>query len=608
LIEGARQGLFSPAHIKEMKEYLQRTKNFIASNKWEIIIFAYILFYLSYTLKGAFYGDDAISYYYRGDFILGKYSSIFDIVGKSIVDWLHSGRFFPLSSYSIFIFYFLTNSVVYKLVSIVCVAVNVLMFGNLVKKITGSTKTKLVMMLFTTLFFQIFTTYHNAILSYHMFMQVLFGLFMLILIYLYKYIHQNNRKYLIISVICFIASLLLYEISFVFIVIIFFFILMYEKSFREVFRRILPYASPLVAIGLVNIVIKAFNTSPYSGITASFEPGKIIITAIKQTVAAFPLSDYIFNANNGTLGGSFSAVLQNITVLDILIAVIFLYILFSVWRLKDGNDLPQRFSPARTLPFWLFCICMFVLPGILLSVSQKYQSELFLGVGYLPVYIQYFGLLLVFYCIYASVKNTIANNGLKPAVYRASAVIGVILLVVITLLNQQNMRLYIDSANRGWLYPKEVAVSSIESGILDGITENDVLYLDEKKVWDSDSFFSEYANRKIHIQEAGSLGPIENAYIMKYFSNEHFGAAIVGKLQSVSSGEEKQAFYANDILISLYDTDKKVSNIYYKYMDNNETAERIIPVKQLKKVKKDNHILYQLSDEQIELSSIKFVM
>jgi hypothetical protein len=601
-----------------MKNILRDIYNIIKDKKWEIIIFLYVIISLYYVVKSGFIADDGTYYFLRGDQLYtGR--NLWQMTMDSIQGWIHQGRFFPFSAYAMAVLFYIINPVTYKTVSIVCVAINVLMFGNLVYKITGSKRTKYIMMMLSTLFFQIISITHNAILSYHMFMQIMFGLLMLMLIYLHKYIHTKKKLFLILSIIFLTIALLTYEIGFIFIIIAFFLILYYKEDVK-VFKTTLLYAIPVILVGLVNIILKTTYATAYVGAVASFDIPKIVITGIKQTIAAFPLSNYIFQHGNGVLSPTPEAIVRNITIMDALVAVLFTYIIYRVSKIED-----QEKPVKHKIIFGLFCLSFFIMPGVLIALSEKYQNELYFGIAHLPVYLENFGLLMVFYWIFTLLRD-LAGKITGKFIRKALKVVAYCVIIFITLLNQQNTRLYVDAANNVWLYPKEVGINAMRQDIFKGVTDKDTILDESNWPWKicNSVYFSQYTNRRMYavgfedkikeIKDANKgVSSIKENFddtcVIDYSSNVSFGFVKLGTVDNIQIQDEKNLVLVNSLKIYVYDRENTMGSIYYEYMNSDNTiGNKLVPIASLQVINRGTGTLYQLKDPNlIDFNSLKFV-
>jgi hypothetical protein len=301
-----------------MGKHSGKVKQMLTKHKFDMLISVYVFLSLSYVLLYPFIADDGAYLFIRGKAMLHR-TGILDTLLTSLQGWTTQGRFFPFSSYALIVMYYLTDNFLYKTVLVLCIVSNVLMFGNFVEKITGSRKVKYILMLLSTLFFQIVSIYASPMIAFHMFMQLMFGLLMLTLIYLHKYLDSQKTRYLVVSIICLFISLLTYEIAFTFIMIVSVYILFFRPAHPRRFILVLFYSIPVLIVGLINMYIKMKYPVVYIGAVPSLDIAKIISTFLKQSVAAVPLSNYLFQKGNGVLSPNLLSIIKNINVQDLLV-------------------------------------------------------------------------------------------------------------------------------------------------------------------------------------------------------------------------------------------------------------------------------------------------
>jgi hypothetical protein len=128
-------------------------------------------------------------------------------------------------------------------------------------------------------------------------------------------------------------------------------------------------------------------------------------------------------------------------------------------------------------------LIFFLTPALLISLSEKYQIELIsfgFGMGYLPVYIQYYGLLMslaggVFFLL-----------GLIPS-GRVRKMIGFFVLAsldFILLVNMENNAVIVDKANINLFYRRQALEEALKNNILQGLPENSKLLIVDKYTYD----------------------------------------------------------------------------------------------------------------------------
>lgn len=605
-----------------MKQFKEKMLEAINNNKCEIAILFFTFLYLAPIIKCDFISDDGIYYYLRGSIILNDNSiDIFKIAYEKMIGWINRGRFFPLSIYSIFIMYFLNNNLLYKTIIILTICINVGMFGVFVEQLTESKRVKLILMLFINLFFQVITIYHSPFLSFHMFMQVMFAILMAILINLQLYFNKHKVKNIIISILFFIIGLLIYELAFAYIGIIIVLIFYYNKSILKSIKLCTIYMVPIIIMSIINIIIKMSNVIGYEGINVAHSPLKFINTIIKQCYAAIPLSNYLISRNNGILNSDISSIILNISVQDILITIMFFVILYGI--LKYTEDIKIKVHKGYLL---LFCLAFYVFPGVLSSLTEKYQKELGFGIAHISVYMQYFGLIMIFLWLYMYLKTKFENKEISKFFINCIRNVSLIIISIIILLNQQNTRLYINNANIYWKYPKEAIQNALRLNILNELTEYDTLSVLTPYAWESDEFYSEFSNKKIH------YAPIENvihdnvdklansdiitiypknAYVIRYYGNERENEAFLGKMESVCLDRESEEII-NILVSNVKVFTNNINNnhvVSHSIDESGYTKDNIIKKEDLAIVNTyGEKIVYQINtNELIDFNTISFL-
>jgi hypothetical protein len=69
----------------------------------------------------------------------------------------------------------------------------------------------------------------------------------------------------------------------------------------------------------------------------------------------------------------------------VLLLVWFVGLTFVIWKAMSQRATPKT---KETIPFGL---TLWIVPALLIALPAKYQHELHFGLGYLPVFLEYFG-------------------------------------------------------------------------------------------------------------------------------------------------------------------------------------------------------------------------
>jgi len=585
----------------EISKKLLKPANILYDFRFEIVILIFVAIFLSPIINSPYLSDDGIYYFLRGDSIIND-RGMKKMIVANFMSWVSRGRFFPFSEYALLIFYYIKNVHIYKLLIILSVCFDVALFGIVIEKFTKSKRAKLMSMLTIALFFQVLTTYHCAFVAFQMFMQVLLALLFLIIICMQNYYESGRKVHLIFGIIFYSISLMTYELAFTYFVIIVGLIWYFSRRIKDIIKMSALYAVPTLIVGLINIKVKMDTTVRYEGISVNLDPKMVIATFIKQCTAAFPMANYIFQRNNGILQNTVKGVLKNITVQDVLITALFLSLLYLVRK-----QIPAVKITINKWKFLLIAFLIYIMPAILISISAKYQSELSMGYGYLPVYLQYFGLSLLIWGITFIIcdhfKTKIDSQWLRKI--RNGFII--ILFTIILLLNLQNERLYINSTYAFWQYPKQAAFDSIQLGILNDVQEKDSITTLTSYVWENSSYFSEYANRKINYLPLGNISAeSDDLYLYRYYGSQTDESAFAGKLDKADPSGTEQLVST----LEIYTNNLENTYVFYSSVDeDNNAVSNIVPLEDLQLMNAfGTGRLFRIdSDQKIDFSTVTFM-
>jgi hypothetical protein len=206
------------------------------------------------------------------------------------------------------------------------------------------------------------------------------------------------------------------------------------------------------------------------------------------------------------------------------------------------------------------------LPAIPVSLATKYQNELIAygwGIGYIPVYIEYFGVALLLGGVVIWVKN-LKSSFLK-------FIILIIILIginIIALLNIQNNRIVIDKSNVDLKYRRATLENALKNDILQNVTsESSILIIDQylydpykydsllkawskEYPWKNKYLVYKYANKKMNVfdnPEQFINDKSKNKYVLvvKSYDNQYHienGYVQLGKVRKYISNSTDISF------------------------------------------------------------------
>ena len=536
------------------------------------VVFLAVLM-LAPLLTSGFVSDDSDFSFIKGTLSYNN-QNLGDFTYGWIIGWLfHIGRFVPLSTVLLHtIFYIMGQNVfIYKLTILTFIIINILTFGYFIKLITGSRSLCLLSMLMAPLFFQI-RLFHDPIVSFNLLMQLVFLFVILSMISLIYYLKKGKKKYLISSLFLYLLSLLTYELTYP--LFILYFLLIYINSGKREFKYPLMLSAPFICLSLLCISIPfisrmyfgiplvggpidAIITNPGEAFKSTYVPNpnpkEYIITLAKQTTAAFPLSYAMAHyARRGLISLKFLS-----SWVTIVIAILYFIFYLIISNAVVDELLVQKKREFNAKLFFVFGLFLLIMPGILVALSPKYQYYLFWGTGYLPVYVSYFGLMIMTICAIYGIYCKIYVD--KRNIFPLSLILALIFSLTGSITYACNVST-LDELNNGWLYPRMIIENGLKDGLFKFVPDEAILLVDPSYPWDQPGFYLMNSGVKL-----GYLGSIlfgegylsdklpkaalrenfnnsfryefsnsDNIFYLKYFSqSKHEGYAVLGKVQEL---------------------------------------------------------------------------
>jgi hypothetical protein len=444
-------------------------------------IFSYCAIVSFPILIAGYYGDDAANSLIRGYTQL-HHQNIWQTIWYFIQVWIHSGRLNPLSiTLSYLVFYHFPNVIIYQCVRLIFIWLSIFSFAWLIKLISKETKSGILFLLLVPLCWSI-RDFFDPLTSFAILLPITVIFSALSLGFLFKFIESNKYFYAAISLISYVCALLTYEAS----IVIFFgaAIIIWLEAKQQFAKQILPYFLITACYALLSLLLHYVNSHVYDGIQIG-SPYHFLTTFGSQFSAAFPLSYRVLGhlpiVNSAALFKEFFASYS----LSALMVGLLIASIFSIYSPLKTLDLKKK-----TLVFLtLMGLNLTITPAILIAITQKYQSMLKIGVGYLPVYLQYFGMA----CLLLVLLNRLARHK-KPTLLFFVSAIGSVIVTFSFMLNVY----VVQKINVDWKYPRELVQKAMEQGIMKQVPQNSILFSNQP-VLDADSFYQQYANLKLTV-------------------------------------------------------------------------------------------------------------
>jgi hypothetical protein len=348
-----------------------------------LIIFFWVFVFLNPILFSGFGGDDSYnSQIYGGSLSKNHHWFFGDWYGEA-KGWLQgTGRLnFFIGIITKGLFNYIHNFYILKFILLFLIAINVLIFGKVLEELKVSSDKVFLTLLLIPLFFQI-RSYHDPISNF--FLLIPFATTCIFLSILFFLKEKNLKRNILLSFLFLNLSLFTYEISFILIPIYFIQYFFCTKKKKNICILFPIYIIAIVFSAKIyhyNLGIK--STYPNAHIENFININNYVSAYIIQFLSAFPLS-WRFTSST-----SFAFI--NIGSVTFAILIYFYFKTFKIKQLQYFGILENK------LLLFLCLIIVFLIP--ILPAISGHNIDLInrgLGYGYIPVYIQYFGLAPIF--------------------------------------------------------------------------------------------------------------------------------------------------------------------------------------------------------------------
>ena len=462
-------------------------QHIIMDNRFEIYAILFCILVLYEVIWSGTVHDDAQFYYLHGAEVCEK-KSFLQLTWDALVGNMMRGRFFPLSIHAYFVYYIVhDNLMLYKSIIIIAVCVNIWQFGVLTYEIYNNKRVKIISMITLPAFFQVYNTYHNAILGYHLFMQIMVFFLLEILIHLQRYEKSTKKKDMIYVICWMILSMMTYEIGFVYAGMILVVLLFKPQDIKRKIQELSMIIIPTLIMGIINLILKKMYVVDYDGISVNFSLRTIMKTWIIQLINAIPMTHVEFARGDGTLPNNLMSYFSKID-LHMIITLVFFILIY----VKLNKCYPQVEENIRIDYRWIVAPTMALLGiGFLIALTKKYQNELYLGISHISVYIEYFLLLYVVIAIAMSIFSR-GKMALKKEIY-------VCVMIMVILSNMICTKISVASINATIKYRMLAVENALKNGILDDVAEEETILVTENDAWLNQAFFAEFTGKKYNL-------------------------------------------------------------------------------------------------------------
>lgn len=467
-----------------------------------VLAIVFLILSLLPVVQSGFYWDDAyFSVQLPGLRLAG--GSIWERTWGEIVRYVSRGRINPFATFQFFFFYLLPDARAYKVFLILMTILSVLSFWILARRIFGPRRIVTLSILLLPICFQL-RLYHDPLVSYYGLMQVLMIEFCWAMTLWIDFLRSGRTGRLVGSLVLFMIGLLTYEMFYPLLLIFIMTAVFERKSVPAGLRA--AWGHLLITALLFALTIALKFASPdgaagYSGTTFSANPGKFFAAWLNQATAAFPFA-YRLSAPESLVltrlvfpreifKTTFSTFIGGIEWCDVT-ALLVLFVLLS--------ELRKAFSPAEVKPYhFAFGLALLALSSVVIALSRKYQEELVPGVGYLPVFFGYFAAAWLIFIGVARIFPWLSRRMGANTPF----LIGFSVFAVLYCMNQQTNRAVIRVLNEGFLYGRETAEEALRGGILEPISDGDLLISNQPSALWETGWEGEYSSALFYSLNSG---------------------------------------------------------------------------------------------------------
>jgi hypothetical protein len=307
-----------------------------------------------------------------------------------------------------------------------------------------------------------------------------------------KYLQTQRTSHCIVSVIFFLFALLTYEVSYPMGLVHFVIAWGYRGRFFKALRSVVPILlATFVVVGIAIAMRSSLNPhfkNGYLGSNLALDLSKNIHAFLVQLVAPLPL---IYAATRKVPWQNY---LNWVDLLPAMLVLVSLWLLMM--RVQRNFQVALRVAGVG--------ITLWILPAGLIAVSGHRDNIIGggYGVGYLPVYLQYFGVILVFLGFLQIALPPWSFSSQKSMGFKACVVLARIAfvfgLIYLATVHLGQNRYVAATTNRVWLYPRNVTEAALRQGLFEGAPSEFLLVVNDRFAFDHYWFFSANSGKKVH--------------------------------------------------------------------------------------------------------------
>ena len=473
---------------------------------WVLVILS-----LSLILKSGLYSDDAFKF--PLDKVPGSltFSQIAAEFYKNILDDIGEGRLtlLDLPLYHI-VLHAGSTLLIYKLLLLGANLLAVFLFTRFLKVLNMSDWIPFALLLYCCAI-QFYPTYHDSYTALGA-KYPLITIFIFSSVILFQKYLDHGKVWTLLGAIFFtLIGILNGEMAFVIYPIM---ILLLISDRRNLSKKIIlfsPHLILLIAYVGALVIVRRSIVNYYPGVVVNLNPQMMLNVFKIQVTAAIPITGYY---NMEAIPMFVATQLSKVYPLILLCAGAFAGLL-----LFDRDSDYKNLSTQRRIIYVLIGFVLFLVPAAMIMTSKKYQEESVYGIGYLQVYIQDFGFVLLLVLLFDFIFSRIKNSA------RTARSIVFVLFFMISILTLLRNNYMINIANNGRATPVYLYYKSIKNGILNDCENESVIVIRSNyfwgSTWDCQPFIDQYYKKKFYVVSSDDFNITRSEAGKNYYLLEH---------------------------------------------------------------------------------------
>jgi hypothetical protein len=329
---------------------------------------------------------------------------------------------------------------------------------------------------------QFYSDYHDSFGAFHAMFPLLATLIFASVSSFIMYLREGRLIMLCWSFILTLLALYDSEIGFVIFPVMLIILAVDSRRFADKLLVVSPFIGLVLSYVCLFIFIRAHSQGLYHGIETGFEMARMVQVLFFQIFATIPLTAFI---KMGAIPHIIATGLTSMWPILMVMGVSFYWLLQT-----DMQRSGQGATDAKQVGSIVIGMILWVFPALILMASKKYQTELNFGRGYLPAYVQNFGLVIIVSVLLSKLFEKYQSAKVKKGVY--------VLLYIIFILTYLRNDFINNTINTRRSIPACFYYKSLKNGILKDCEQGAIIVLKTDYFFHCPLFYQQIVNNFYH--------------------------------------------------------------------------------------------------------------